>query len=129
MDLHHFPEETAVIVRALPDLPTLDLYTYYVAGVVGEFWTKLHIAHLPALRHCNSDALCRLGINFGKGLQLTNILKDLAKDFHHGRCYLPQEQLARLHVHVNELRKPETLLRIPSDLQVGLRTLEYLDDG
>ena len=130
MDLHHFPEETAVMVRALPDLPTLDLYTYYVAGVVGEFWTKLHIAHLPALQRCHSEGLCRLGINFGKGLQLTNILKDLAKDFHHGRCYLPQEQLAHLHVHVNELRKPETLLRIrPLIYKLIWRTLEYLDDG
>jgi farnesyl-diphosphate farnesyltransferase len=130
MDLHYFPEDTSVMVRALPDLPTLDLYTYYVAGVVGEFWTKLHIAHLPALQHCNSEGLCRLGINFGKGLQLTNILKDLAKDFHHGRCYLPQEQLAHLHMHVNELRKPEALLRIrPLIYKLIWRTLEYLDDG
>ena len=130
MDLHHFPVETAAKVHALPNIHTLDLYIYYVAGVVGEFWTKIHIAHLPALRHCNADELCRLGINFGKGLQLTNILKDLAKDLHCGRCYLPQEQLAQLYVQVDELDKPETLARIrPLICKLIWQTLEYLDDG
>jgi farnesyl-diphosphate farnesyltransferase len=130
MDLHYFPEETAAMVRALPDLQTLDLYTYYVAGVVGEFWTKIHLAHLPTLQQCDAEELCRLGINFGKGLQLTNILKDVAKDFHHGRCYLPQEQLIQLHVQVNELSTPGTLVRIhPLISQLVWRTLEHLDDG
>jgi farnesyl-diphosphate farnesyltransferase len=130
MDLHYFPEDTVAMVRALPDLATLDLYTYYVAGVVGDFWTKIHIAHLSTLGHCDSEALCQSGIRFGKGLQLTNILKDLAKDLQHGRCYLPQEQLAQLDVQVDELYKPETLTRIrPLIFKLIWRTLEYLEDG
>jgi farnesyl-diphosphate farnesyltransferase len=130
MDLHYFPEDTVAMVHALPDLSTLDLYTYYVAGVVGEFWTKIHTAHLSTLGHCDSEALYESGVRFGQGLQLTNILKDLAKDLHHGRCYLPQEQLAQLHVRVDELDKPETLTRIrPLIYKLIWRTLEYLDDG
>jgi farnesyl-diphosphate farnesyltransferase len=130
MDLRSFPEETAIGMRALPDFPTLDLYTYYVAGVVGEFWTKIHVAHFPALRGCGCEALCRLGMHFGKGLQLTNILKDLAKDLQQGRCYLPQEQLAQLHVSVDAMRNPETLARIrPLIHRLIWRTVEYLDDG
>jgi farnesyl-diphosphate farnesyltransferase len=130
MDLYYFPEGTVAMVHALPDLTTLDLYTYYVAGVVGEFWTKIHIAHLSTLGRCDSEALCKSGVRFGKGLQLTNILKDLAKDLHHGRCYLPQEQLTQLHVQVDELCKPETLTRIrPLIFTLIWRTLEYLEDG
>jgi farnesyl-diphosphate farnesyltransferase len=130
MDLYYFPEDTVATVRALPDLTTLDLYTYYVAGVVGEFWTKIHIAHLSTLGLYDSEALCKSGVRFGKGLQLTNILKDLAKDLHHGRCYLPQEQLTQLHVQVDELCKPETLTRIrPLIFKLIWRTLEYLEDG
>jgi len=130
MDLHYFPENTVTMVRALPDLTTLDQYTYYVAGVVGEFWTKIHVAHLSTLGRCDSEALCKSGVRFGKGLQLTNILKDLAQDLHHGRCYLPQEQLAQLHVQVGELCNPETLTRIrPLIFKLIWRTLEYLEDG
>jgi farnesyl-diphosphate farnesyltransferase len=85
---------------------------------------------LSTLGHCDSEALCQSGIRFGKGLQLTNILKDLAKDLQHGRCYLPQEQLAQLDVQVDELHKPETLARVrPLIFKLIWRTLEYLEDG
>jgi farnesyl-diphosphate farnesyltransferase len=33
------------------------------------------------------------GIRLGKGLQLINILRDLAVDLKHGRCYLPAARL------------------------------------
>jgi farnesyl-diphosphate farnesyltransferase len=130
MDLHYFPADTITMVRALPDLATLDLYTYYVAGVVGEFWTKIHAAHVSTVAQCDAQALCQAGMHLGKGLQLTNILKDVAKDLQQGRCYLPQEQLARLHVRVEELGNPETLPRLrPLIHTLAWRTLAYLDDG
>ena len=34
-----------------------------------------------------------LGRNYGKGLQLINILRDAGSDWKNGRCYLPEEQL------------------------------------
>jgi farnesyl-diphosphate farnesyltransferase len=128
MDLRYFPGETAATARALPDLSTLEQYTYYVAGVVGEFWTKIHTAHLPALQRCDSRGLCSLGVRFGKGLQMTNILKDLAQDLHHGRCYLPANQLEHLRVGVGELCRPESLGRIrPLITALAWHTLEHLD--
>lgn len=81
-DLQRFPDGQ---VTALSDDAELDRYTYMVAGCVGEFWTKMCQAHLPGL-----DAL-RLedGVRFGKGLQLVNVLRDVAEDRRRGRQYLP----------------------------------------
>jgi farnesyl-diphosphate farnesyltransferase len=128
MDLRCFPGETATTAHALPNLRSLDLYTYYVAGVVGEFWTKIHVAHISAWRHCAPQALQPLSIHFGQGLQMTNILKDLGKDLHNGRCYLPQEQLEQLQVQVTELCQPTALGYIrPLLIKLVWYTLDHLD--
>jgi farnesyl-diphosphate farnesyltransferase len=128
MDLRCFPGETATTAHALPDLRSLDLYTYYVAGVVGEFWTKMHVAHLSAWQHCALQTLQPLGIRFGQGLQMTNILKDLGKDLHNGRCYLPEEQLEQLQVRVTELCQPAALGYIrPLLIKLVWYTLDHLD--
>jgi farnesyl-diphosphate farnesyltransferase len=130
MDLIFFPGETASTARALPDLATLDLYTYYVAGVVGEFWTKITKVHLHAWQPHKLQALCALGVRFGKGLQMTNILKDLGKDLSVGRCYLPREQLAQLEISVEELAQPAVIQRLrPLITQLTLQALDHLDQA
>ncbi len=130
MDLAHFPTETAQTVRALPTRNALDRYTYYVAGVVGAFWTRMHAAHFSALQGCDIERLCQRGIRFGQGLQMTNILKDMAHDFQLGRCYLPESELSALHVDVQDLQRPETLARIRPLLDCLVRmTLEHLDQA
>jgi len=130
MDLTCFPGETASTACALPDLATLDLYTYYVAGVVGEFWTKIHKVHMQTWRPHKFQALCALGVRFGKGLQMTNILKDLGKDLSVGRCYLPSEQLEQLQVRVEELTKPEAIQQLrPLIIQLTWQTLDHLDQA
>src|SRR5262249_57184458 len=48
-DLERFPGEDAAGLAALDTLAELDRYTYLVAGCVGEFWTRLHLAHRPRL--------------------------------------------------------------------------------
>lgn len=128
MDLAHFPTEAQQTARALPGLEELDRYTYYVAGVVGAFWTRIHAAHFPALQQCDIEQLCRRGVRFGQGLQMTNILKDIAHDLQLGRCYLPASELAALQVDVQDLQRPETLARIAPLLDRLVRvTLEHLD--
>ncbi len=133
MDLTYFPGKTASTAQALPDLATLDLYTYYVAGVVGEFWTKINKVHiqtwqLQTWQPHKLQALCALGVRFGKGLQMTNILRDLGKDLSVGRCYLPREQLEQLEVGVEELAKPAVIQRLrPLIIQLTWQTLEHLD--
>ncbi len=77
-------------VISLPDAEGLDDYTFRVAGCVGAFWTKLGYETLGAKfsKHPEEELL-DLGVRFGKGLQLVNILRDLAEDRKNGRCYLP----------------------------------------
>jgi len=88
-DLERFPGESERELVALTDEAELDRYTYMVAGCVGEFWTKICLTHLPVLQNWNADEMCALGVRFGKGLQLVNVLRDIPKDLRIGRCYLP----------------------------------------
>ena len=130
MDLSYFPGETASTAQAFPDLATLDLYTYYVAGVVGEFWTKIHKVHMQTWQPHNFSTLCALGVRFGKGLQMTNILKDLGKDLAIGRCYLPREQLEQLEIQLEELTKPLAIQRLrPLIIQLAWQALDHLDQA
>jgi farnesyl-diphosphate farnesyltransferase len=88
-DLERFPGESERELVALKDDEELDRYTYMVAGYVGEFWTKMCRAHLKELEFWNGGAMEELGVRFGKGLQLVNVLRDIPKDLRIGRCYLP----------------------------------------
>ena len=93
MDLESFPPEESGQVGALSTDEDLDRYCYYVAGCVGEFWTELQCAHFAALRRWDVGLFREKGVRFGKGLQLTNILRDADKDLAIGRCYIPQSRL------------------------------------
>jgi farnesyl-diphosphate farnesyltransferase len=74
---------------ALRDDAELDRYTYLVAGCVGEFWTRMCQAHLKGMECWSDGVMVERGICFGKGLQLVNILRDIAEDRRRGRQYLP----------------------------------------
>jgi farnesyl-diphosphate farnesyltransferase len=112
MDLTRFPAEDSGMISALETRAELDLYTYFVAGCVGEFWTRLAVAHRGALRHWDLVAMEERGVRFGKGLQLTNILRDLAQDVRLGRCYLPYAELIALGVRPEELLERQTINRV-----------------
>lgn len=130
MDLRVFPWENGGKIGALETREELDQYTYFVAGCVGEFWTKVTMAHLPTLRHWTSGEMTARGVCFGKGLQLTNILRDIAQDLRIGRCYLPRIDLVDLGVRPEELLQPETLSRIQPLLNALLNeTLDFYRDG
>jgi len=81
-------------VVALATAADLDEYTYYAAGCVGEFWTDLMAAHLPALRPLLAPDLRSRGVVLGKALQMVNVVRDAASDLAAGRCYWPVELLA-----------------------------------
>jgi farnesyl-diphosphate farnesyltransferase len=95
-DLERFPGETAQEVVALAADEELDRYTHMVAGCVGGFWTRMCATHLPGLDGWKVGKMEQLGVRFGKGLQLVNILRDLPADLRRGRCYLPVREPARL---------------------------------
>ena len=92
-DLTTFPNQDFQQIVALHDSAALDRYTYLVAGCVGEFWTAITMARTPGLSSWDAAAMSDMGIRFGKGLQMTNVLRDVPKDLRLGRCYFPQEQL------------------------------------
>ena len=104
MDLLSFPPEESGEIKALEKEEDLDLYTYYVAGCVGEFWTELQVAHIPALSSWRVPRMRELGVRFGKGLQLTNILRDVDRDLSMGRCYFPRPRLEAACVSPEELK-------------------------
>jgi farnesyl-diphosphate farnesyltransferase len=128
MDLAHFLDGNVVTIHILPDLTTLDQYIYYVAGVVGEFWTEIHSTHLSMWHGNDLSLLCTLGVRFGKGLQMTNILKDLGRDISNGRCYLPMDCLISLGINIKDLNDPAILPRIrPLINTLSQTTLDHLD--
>jgi farnesyl-diphosphate farnesyltransferase len=48
-----------------------------------------------------------LGVRYGQGLQLINILRDAGSDLRHGRCYFPADELRSSGVTAEEiLREP-----------------------
>jgi farnesyl-diphosphate farnesyltransferase len=94
LDLVRF--ETKAGVHALQKDDELDEYTYLVAGCVGEFWTKLCLLEWPGYGDLPASELVDLGIRFGKGLQLINVLRDAGADLQNGRCYLPVTAPERL---------------------------------
>jgi farnesyl-diphosphate farnesyltransferase len=105
-DLERFPGEDEHDLAALETREDLDHYTYLVAGSVGEFWTEVHVAHRPRLRGWDLAAMRKLGVRFGKALQLTNVLRDVPRDLRHGRCYLPRQSLDRLGLSPRDLLDP-----------------------
>ena len=130
MNLQYFPGETTSTAQPFPNLAILDLYTYYVAGVVGEFWTKIHKVYMREWQPHKFQHLCALGIRFGQGLQMTNILKDLGKDLSLGRCYLPREHLEQLKIGPEELTNPAVLQRLrPLIIDLTWHTLDHLDQA
>lgn len=72
----------------------LEEYCYLVAGCVGEFWTEIGTISLGGFSRVDGARLRRWGANYGKGLQLINILRDLPSDLKAGRCYLPNVDAA-----------------------------------
>lgn len=105
-DLRVFPGEDEGKLAALETREDLDRYTYLVAGCVGEFWTEVHVAHRPRLRRWDLPRMRVLGTRFGKGLQLTNVLRDVPRDLRQGRCYLPRQDLARWGLEPRDLLDP-----------------------
>ena len=130
MDLSVFPGKSAEDLVALKTLDDLDRYAYYVAGCVGEFWTDLTCAHRRALASWNVREMSEIGVRFGKGLQLTNIVKDIAHDLQKGRCYIPETMLAEAGLKPRDLLNQENLSRFRPVLSKLVRmATEHLDQG
>ena len=75
----------------------LRVYCYRVASAVGLVSIEIFGYRNPRCR--------QYAINLGLALQMTNIIRDVWKDFQAGRIYLPQQDLARFHYSEADLAK------------------------
>lgn len=90
LDLLRFEAAAAGSPRALKSGEELEDYCYRVAGCVGVFWTRIGLLTLgDRFSVASPGELEELGLRYGKGLQLLNILRDVPEDLAQGRCYLP----------------------------------------
>ncbi|WP_018969340.1 phytoene/squalene synthase family protein [Rubritalea marina] len=85
-DIRHFSIESQSV---LSSSKALESYCFHVAGCVGEFWSEIGIQSMYRFSRLEPEELKELGGDYGIGLQLVNILRDIPEDFANGRCYLP----------------------------------------
>ncbi len=129
-DLQQFPKSRKQVVHALADVQDFEYYTYAVAGCVGEFWTKMMCAHLPGMERWEESRMIPLGIRYGKGLQMVNILRDIPQDLMNGRCYIPEVLLKKVNLSPQQLLDPSAAQALrPLFRQLIQEARDHLDQG
>ncbi|MGB9624533.1 MAG: squalene/phytoene synthase family protein, partial [Phycisphaerae bacterium] len=88
---------------SLGGMDDLERYCYYVAGVVGRMLTRLYWRHVYGGDAEPPPSLIEQGIEFGLGLQMTNVLKDQRADLSRGVSYMPRDLAATLGVDADSL--------------------------
>lgn len=83
---------------AIQTFDELRTYCYHVASAVGLATLPILNAGIPP-----TDAMREAAIDLGLGMQLTNMLRDVAEDLDQGRIYLPAEELTRFGVSREDL--------------------------
>ena len=91
--------EMDLSILRYPTFEELRVYCYRVASAVGLVSIEIFGYRNPRCRE--------YAIDLGLALQMTNIIRDVWKDFQAGRIYLPQEDLARFNYSEAELAKRE----------------------
>ena len=91
----------------IADVADLERYCYFVAGTVGALLTDLFVLEVPGVDTQSRKELRRLAVSFGLGLQLVNIVKDVAADMERGACFLPASLAEREGVALEELLDPK----------------------
>jgi farnesyl-diphosphate farnesyltransferase len=76
---------------SLDTIEDLDGYCYYVAGTVGHMLTEIFGQVRPPIPEAGFARMKSLATSFGLGLQLTNIIKDVADDRKRGHNYVPRQ--------------------------------------
>jgi phytoene synthase len=80
-------------LRRVETLDELRDYAYLVASAVGLATLPILNAGVPP-----TDAMREAAVDLGLGMQLVNILRDVAEDLDRGRVYLPRDEMAAVGV-------------------------------
>jgi len=107
LDLQRFGNPEPGKLIALQTDAELDDYTFRVAGCVGQFWTRICLTHQFSTAATSLSSFEELGVRFGKGLQLVNILRDIPADLAKSRCYIPAARLREIGLTPADLLRPE----------------------
>jgi len=137
LDMARFARADAAHPVRLANAAELDDYTWRVAGCVGRFWTRFGFLALgERFSGTEPEALERLGIRFGQGLQLVNILRDEAGDIAQGRGYLPspraewmakaRDSLAAGLAYAAAMRLRRLHIAVALPARIGLDTLDAM---
>ncbi len=89
--------EMDLTLRRYETWSDLDLYCYRVAGVVGLM--------MAAMLGCSEEWALGPAADLGRGMQLTNILRDVKEDLDRDRVYLPLDELAAFGLTLEDLRR------------------------
>jgi phytoene synthase len=108
--------------RPIQTFDELYRYCYRVASVVGL--TTIHIFGF------DSPEATLLAEKCGIAFQLTNILRDIREDAGLGRTYLPQEDLARFGISLEDLKSPRRRDAFDRLMEFEItRAREFYDDS
>lgn len=104
---------------AISDVADLERYCDFVAGTVGRMLTALFELDVSSLSGATRSALWARASRFGLGLQMVNVVKDIAADFERGVCFLPTSLAERHGVSLRDVLAPdqrEAALRVVGDV-------------
>ncbi|WP_067790041.1 phytoene/squalene synthase family protein [Paraurantiacibacter namhicola] len=94
-------------------------YCYHVAGAVGVMMAR--VMGVPADDTDTLDRACDLGFAF----QLANIARDISEDDAVGRCYVPQQWLARADIEPGQHMKPHNRFKLSA---LSARMIDMMDE-
>ena len=90
----------------------------------------MSLNHLLSITDDKKNILFERAVNFGKSLQLINILRDLPEDLRMGRCYIPNQALHDIGMSAEELLESDNIERFRPLFDSYLDLAEdYLDDA
>ncbi len=114
IDIRSFPFKDKKSVSALKTEADLEKYCAYIGGAPGIFWAKLYglILREKNTKPFENFVQTEDAKSIGEGLQITNILKDMAHDLRMGRCYIPGDDLASVNLSPNLLLEPANKRRL-----------------
>ncbi|MBN2195001.1 MAG: squalene/phytoene synthase family protein [Polyangiaceae bacterium] len=91
----------------LRDIADLERYCYFVAGTLGQLLTALFELEVPSLSADARTGVRERAISFGLGLQMVNIVKDVAEDHLRGDVFLPESLASDHGVELDSLLLPQ----------------------